>query len=361
MKKDSSRITIPDVAEEAGVSTATAGRALGNYGYVSDEVRARVVETARRMGYRRNELARSLITGRTRTVGVVCADIGNPFFAGVVRGISDVLSSHDYQPIITNSDEDVATERDAVTVLMDKQVDGLIVAPAISDDASHLEAVLERGTKLVLVDRTWSGLSTDTVRANNARASRQAVGHLLELGHRRIGIVAELEDLGADDVLELCSGAPELPPHAVSPSAHRFGGYLAAHRDAGVEVDPELVLQTGEYDRELARDRVRRAMGADAPPTALFTVNSLMSEGTYACLVDLDMRTPTDVSLVAFDDVEWMRFVVPGITAVAQPVQALGRRAAEMLMQRLEEPDLDPRNEVLDAELVVRGSSAAPG
>src|SRR4051812_15382326 len=159
--------TIPDVAREAGVSPATAARALGAYGSVRPETRARVSAAAERLGYRPNELARSMITGKTNTIGAVVADIENPFFARTTRGITDAARAAGFEVILVNTDEDVNSERSALKVLLDKQVDGVVVAPASSQETGHLREAQECGAEIVLIDRRVAGLQADAVLIDN--------------------------------------------------------------------------------------------------------------------------------------------------------------------------------------------------
>ena len=156
-----SQPTVRDVAASAGVSTATAARALGGYGRVSTEVRAKVAEVAAALGYRPNVLARSMITGTSHTLGVVIADIENPFFASVVRGITDTAHSRGFEVILVNTDEDVEKERVAIGVLLDKRVDGLLVAAAATQDVGHLQEAVRHGLPLVCLDRMVPGLDAD--------------------------------------------------------------------------------------------------------------------------------------------------------------------------------------------------------
>lgn len=233
MPSERRRATIADVAREAGVSSATAGRALGDYGYVRAEIRERVQKAAEKLGYRPNGLARSMITGRTNTIGVVGADVANPFFAAAMRGIGDVAREKGFGTILTNSDEDVLLEREAVRLLLEKQVDGIIVAPADTARAEHLFDAVEKGTPVVVFDRAVPDLPADSVLADSVEGTRTAVRHLIDKGHRRIAIIAELG--GTHDVewprwLE----AARLPePARLMPSGARLVGYLLAHREAG--------------------------------------------------------------------------------------------------------------------------------
>ena len=184
--------TIRDVAREAGVSQATAARALAGYGYVSAATPGRGCQAAATtIGYRPNAVARSLVSGATRTIGVVVGDIENPFFAGAARGIADVLERDGYTLLLANSDEDLARERRAVEALHARQVDGLAVVPSSGDDGAHLAAILREGRPVVLLDRPISGLEADAVLVDNREGAERAVGHLAALGHRRIGLVGD--------------------------------------------------------------------------------------------------------------------------------------------------------------------------
>src|SRR3954470_6261836 len=165
-----SKATLADVARSAGVSTATAARALGGYGSVSGTARQRVNEAAQALGYQRNELAATMITGRSNTVGLVVADIENPFFAAAARGVSDVARAAGYEVVLVNTDEDVVTERSAVQVLFSKRVDGVIVAPASPVDVEHLAATQRAGCPVVLLDRQGGGLGGDAVLGENLGA-----------------------------------------------------------------------------------------------------------------------------------------------------------------------------------------------
>src|SRR4051794_3427703 len=159
--------TIPDVARRAGVSTATAARALGGYGAVSESAREAVLAAAEELGYQRNDLARAMITGRTNTIGLVIADIENPFFARAARGVSDAARVAGYEVILTNTDEDAAVERSNVQLLQAKRVDGLLVAPT-SADGTHLAGVAQGGCPVVLFDRRGGGPHPHTVPVPNA-------------------------------------------------------------------------------------------------------------------------------------------------------------------------------------------------
>ena len=191
-KKSSKNATLIEVARQAGVSSATAGRVLGDYGYSSPEVQEKVRAAAAMLGYRPNRLAKGLITGKTQTIGVVVGDIESPFYASVLRGIGDVARRSGFGVIVTNSDENAGLEREAVQLLLEKQVDGLIVSSTCVDEPDHLRKAISGNCPVVQFDRVAMDLETDTVVLDNVSVTRAGVTKLIEAGHRRIGVLAEL-------------------------------------------------------------------------------------------------------------------------------------------------------------------------
>jgi LacI family transcriptional regulator len=327
--------TIRDVAREAGVSQATAARALAGYGYVSEKTRLRVRNAAATIGYRPNAVARSLVSGATKTIGVVVGDIENPFFAGAARGIADVLERDGYTLLLANSDEDLARERRAVEALRARQVDGLAVVPSRGDDGAHLEAILREGRPVVLLDRPIDGLAADAVLVDNRAGAERAVGHLAALGHRRIGLVGDSPGIAS--------------------TRERIAGYRAALDAVGAPASPALTSLGGSSIEEGHRSALR-LLDRPERPSALFTVNNFMTAGALGAIRELGLRIPDEIALVGFDDLDWTTLVDPPISVVAQPVAELGRSVAERLLERLA-GDAGPAREIrLTTRLVVRGS-----
>lgn len=355
------KVTIAEVAKLAGVSTATAGRVLGGYGYSRQEIKDRVRKAADELGYRPNLLARGLITGKTKTIGVVAGDIQNPFYASVLRGISNVVEANGFGLLITNSDEDQAREIHSVELLTQKQVDGLIVTPSDTLKASHLHGLLAMGIPLVLIDRSVADLKVDCVATDNIAAAEQAVRHLIMAGHRRIGIVAELAEEqagGLETFLARAAAGDPVGSETLYPSWQRLLGYVRAHRLAGLPVDPRLTLRAGSYSAQAAQSLLPAFLDQAEPPTALFTTDGTMSEGAMRAVTGMRLSIPSDLSLICFDDLDWMSFLHPGITAVAQPRLAMGEAAARMLLERIRGEEMPPRTVLMPAELVERGSVA---
>src|SRR4051794_12888182 len=333
----SSSPTVADVAKAAGVSFATAARALGGYGHVSAKARAKVDAAAAELGYRRNDVARALASGSTRSVGLVVGDIENPFFATVSRGVADVLEPEGYTLLLANSDEDPAREARAIEALR-TQVDGLLIAPAASTGADRTR---DPGKPLVLLDRTVTGLSVDCVTVENAAGAARAVEHLVERGHRRIGLVT--------------SGAGS------SSTAQRIKGYRSALKKAGIPADERWMALNPHFTAAGAHEAALAMLSAGrrTRPTAVFTTDNFMTHGLWLAARELALRIPEDLAVAAFDDIDWLTLVDPPVTAIVQPVIELGREAGRLLLRRLAEPDARVRKVRLATSLVVRASSGA--
>jgi LacI family transcriptional regulator len=333
-------VTVKDVAQAAGVSQATAARALGGYGYVSTVARRAIEQAARDLGYRRHAVAQALASNVTHTVGLVVSDIENPFFAAVARGLSDVLEPEGYTILLANSDEDLEREERLVEAFRSRRVDGLAVAPSVSSAIPHLTDLVSADVPLVLFDRPVRGLRVDVVLVDNKDGARVAVEHLLRLGHTRIGLVSD-------------------PPEIAS-SAERIRGYRAALEAAGLPIDERLIALTGSTRAE-GYNGARALMETRRRPSAIFTANNMMSVGTLLALRDLGLRVPQDVALVGFDDLEWTTLIEPPLTVVRQPVQEIGWRTAERLLARMRGDRSRPRRIRLATEFVVRGSCGESG
>jgi DNA-binding LacI/PurR family transcriptional regulator len=351
--------TLHQVAAAAGVSTATAARALGNYGAVKPATRERVQAAALRLGYRANTLARSLITGSTRTVGVVLSDIENPFFSRALRGISDVAHRDGYEAVVVNTDEKLEIERDAVRVLLEKRVDGLLVAPSDGADVRHLTRALESRTPVVLLDRRVRGLLADTVGIDNRATARDATRRLIELGHRRIALVT-----GAPPSLAALLQQPDLrgvAKAAGGTTGLRAAGFRDALLAADIPLDPRYISADGLRRDDAAR-ATERLLAMDEPPTAIIALDSLLSLGVLQAFGHLGTACPTEVSLVGFDDADWAEAVSPPLSVVSQPVYRIGETAAELLLSRIRGAQGRPVHRKLPTTYVERGSTGpAPG
>jgi LacI family transcriptional regulator, galactose operon repressor len=340
MKRRNS-VTIKDVARLAGVAQVTAARTLGGYGLVSAKSRQRVLAAAEQLGYYADAVARSMVTRTTQTLGLVVSDIQNIFFAGLARAVADVARQRGYALVLANTDEDLDREREAVRVLAEKRVDGLIVVPASGTYPSHLDVLTRHHVPIVLLDRSLPELDVDTIMVDNATAAYNAIQHLSNLGHRRVGMIT------ASTTIATC--------------AARIAGYRKALAEVGVHdtmqwlrvVEDNQVSAEAETGKFLALPEGRR-------PTAIFATDSILTASAFRAIQATGLTIPTDVSLIGFDDVDWMSMVRPAVTVVEQPVRELGKRAAERLIGRIEGDESPAQMVCLEAELILRGSTAVP-
>jgi len=347
----SDAVTIIEVAELARVSKSTAARALAGYGSVSGKARQAVQAAAEELGYQANALARSMITGRTMTVGVVIPDISNPFFANAVRGISTAAREAGYDVLLSSTEGEPGLERRAVSVLTGKQADGVIIAPVSTEDTDHLEELEAKGVAVALLDRPAPKVrAASYVAVDHAGASGLAVHHLLDLGHRDIGIVTEAAALLPEEI------DPEVAS-TLRPANARLWGYAMALRSAGIRYDPALVASSS-YARGSAGDAVRFLLESRPHVTALYCTDGELSAGAFAALQDMGIDCPGQVSLVGFDDQDWATLVRPRLTVVEQPSYQLGRTVFTELIASIVTPDQRRRNRILGGRLVVRDSTA---
>jgi LacI family transcriptional regulator len=339
-------VTVADVARAAQVSKAQAARALGNYGAVSDDVRERVLAAAEELSYRPNELARSMNTGKSNTIGVVVGDIENPHFGLATRGITDTAKKSGYNVILVNTDEEQAAEIDAVQVLLDKRVDGLIVAPASSTETEHLQRVYESGRPLVLLDRAANGLPAETVAVNMAGISYEATRYLLDAGHRRIAFITTLK---SDSPF---STATQVDSSQIS---ERLNGMGRAFLEKGVAFPHDLVrLNAGDTDS--IRNITRELLFLPDPATVLVASDGLIALSVLAAIQELELSIPDDVSFLMYDDFAWTRLTTPPLTVIAQPVYDMGVAAASALIRQIEGRKASDTAPALEARLIRRGS-----
>jgi LacI family transcriptional regulator len=331
--------TVADVAVAAGVSVSTAARVLSGSGYASEGTRRAVLDAARELGYVPNQIARSLRTKQTRLVGLLIGDVENAFYSVIARNVESATREAGYHVVLCNSDDDPESEREYLELLEGMRVDALIVTPT-SKNRRQLARLIAKGIVVVQVDRRIEGLQADAVLVDNEDGAASAVTHLVEAGHTRVGILTgELE---------------------VSTASQRLAGYERALTEHGIAIEPSLV-RSGSFHREHAIEDATALIGAEPAPTAIFAANNILAEATLIALDQRRLRVPRDVSVVAFDDMQWMAMVEPPLTTVRQPVADLARSAAELALRRLRDGfEGGPSTVTFHTELIERGSVASP-
>jgi LacI family transcriptional regulator len=335
--KRKSTPTMVQVAKAAGVSIFTVSAVVNGTSTVSEALRTRTQRAIDTIGYKRNDVARSLKTGKTRTVGISVGDITNPFYTDVVSIIQRELQKAGYAVMLCCSDSDVALQQEQVALMRDRMVDGLIISPTGDDDNQLRRVVAETDIPVVLIDRILAGVDCDVVLLDNKAAVREAVGYLAGLGHRRIGFISGMRDS--------------------YPGRERLAGYFAALADAGIARDKRLV-GVGNFDVDGAESEAMRLLKSAHPPTAIFASNNQAVIGVMRALRDLGMECPDDVSLVGLDDFPWADSFHPRLTTVVQPLREIGEEAARLLLERMAGGKERPgRLMMLDGRLVLRESS----
>ncbi len=333
-------LTLKDVARLAGVHPSTVARVLNGdpNQRVSEQVRARIVSVAREQGYQPNRLARALRLKRSHVIGTLIPDISNPFFAALFRGIEDALAQDGYSVILANSDDDPAREQRGLTMLRERQVDGLILATARRSDPA-IAALAAEGYPFILVNRRTDAVTANVVVPDDHGGAARAVDHLAALGHTRIAHIA------ASDTTSTGLGRRE--------------GYLDALRRHGLPVDPALIAQ-GSFREAGGYEAMRVLLALGSPPTAVFAVNDLAAAGAIRALREAGLQVPHDVSVVGFNDLPMVAQASPPLTTLHVPLHTMGVTAAERLMAVLAggKPATDAA--ILPVELVRRESTAPP-
>ena len=351
--------TLKDVAERAGVSTATVARVLHDNGYVAEETRETVEAAIRETGYSINAVAQGLRKRRTFTLGHVLHSIApNPFFAEVARGAEQEASASGCGVVMTTTYGDKVRERQGVETLIRRRVDAIIFTTLTSGD--NVEIAVRAGIPVVQVERI-SHVPAHAVTADNAAGSYAAVEHLIGLGHRRIAFIGV--DPHQPSKRDASSDGIELHRRRTI-ERERLSGYLAAHADADVVVRDELVeLGDTYYELERARAAVKRflALPEGGRPTAVFATCDMLAAGTLQEIYAHRLSVPGDISVVGFDDT-YAQHLTPPLTTVRQPMVEIGQAAARLAIQALERSDEvgDPHQVRLTTSLVLRDSTGPP-
>jgi DNA-binding LacI/PurR family transcriptional regulator len=306
--------TVKDVAREAGVSVATVSRVLMNGPHVTAEKRQRVLEAIRQLDYRPDQVARSLRRRRSNLIALVVSTIENPFFTEVARAAEQTAHRHGYNLIISNTDERLDRERDVFATLSQQLVAGVILAPAPGDIASR-DYLFTQAVPTVLVNRLLEGVPCPSIVCDDEGAAFESVNELVRHGRQRFAAITGLPD--------------------ASTTIARTRGFRRALQAAGLPVDPELLV-CGDATIQGGYRAARELMSRSTPPDALFVENNVMTQGTVLALQDLGLRWPDDVDIAGFGVFSHARLYRPPLTLVAQPTHAMGERAVELLVHRLQ-------------------------
>lgn len=328
------RPTQRDIAELAGVSITTVSHVVNGTRPVAPETKAAVLQAIEKTGYTGDAIARSLVTGGTRSIGVAISLLANPYFAALIQAIEREAAAAGYTVLLADTHDTVSTEQDTVRTLRSRRVEGLLLTPSPGDGAVIGELV-SLGTPVVLVDRVTTRTDVDQVGSENIQATSALTEHLAALGHRRIGMV---------------SGAPGL-----STSEERILGYRLGLGRGGLSWNPALVVP-GHSAKAGGAAAFAALMSLPEPPTALVVANDSMMVGVLHEARRRGLRVGRDVAVVGYDDADWGDLVDPPLTTMAQPIEEIGRRAVRLLLARITDPARPPETLRLPPRLMHRHS-----
>lgn len=331
-------MNISDIAQKAGVSTATVSRVLNNSALVKSRTREQVLAVIEACGYTPSAVAKSLSVQATHNVGVIFPDIENPFFSSALKGITQVAEQNLYNVFFFNTDEAVWREHNFLAVARAQRLDGIIISPTDNRDKTTrnvLEEFERQGIAVVLFDRRLRDGCFSSVLAEDKKGACLAVRQMIAEGHKKIAIIA---------------GSP-----SNTPVYERTKGYIQAMKEAGIPVRKEYILRADQKS-ELAYQAAKKLMESGDPPTAVFACNNMMTLGCLRCFTEKGIVIGRDISLMGFDDIETLRLIDFGLSVVNRSEREMGRLAMEVLLDRLKTPGQTPRIVKVPSYLILRGS-----
>lgn len=312
--------TILDVERESGVSKSTISRFL-NGKNVTESNRLKIIEAIDKLDYKINPIASSLKTNRTNTIGILLPDVTDTFFPPIIKSLEEHLTQKGYSVILCNYQQDVKLEKQRIQFLAEKRVDGIIVASS-SKTGDHIRTLLAEKIPVLLLDRQIPDLECDAVIVDNKEATYRATKVAIQKGHTKIAFLR----------------GPDFEYTAVE----RFKGYVRAMKEAKIPI-PEAYVVQGDFVRYSCKNKFIDLMRTANPPTLVMAGNIYIAIGVLEGIVESGMKIPEDLSVISFDDytqvpvLKFMNFILPRFTCIRQPIEALGRRAAELILHRIEE------------------------
>jgi DNA-binding LacI/PurR family transcriptional regulator len=334
-------VTIRDVAREAGVSAGTVSRAINNSPLVNEQTRQRIMQVVERLNYSPNIVARRLSIGKTLAVAVIVPFFTRPSVSERLNGVVSSLSPTQYDLVIHNIETPEQRVSGFSHLLRRERVDGalLISLPILDKEVAHFANL---DVPVVLIDTSHLALTNfHQLTVDDVAGGQRVTEYLIELGHERIGFIGDMV---------------ENPFHFVS-SRNRYFGYCKALQAAGLRLRSDYYAED-HHGRDEAREMTRRMLALPDPPTAIFAASDTQAVGVLEAARQADVQVPDDLSVVGYDDIELADIM--NLTTMSQPLFESGERGVELLLEALEEPDIEPVQEVMDTELVVRGTTAPP-
>ncbi|WP_027092731.1 LacI family DNA-binding transcriptional regulator [Cohnella thermotolerans] len=330
--------TIYDIAARAEVSIATVSKVINGSGRISLKTRAKVVRIMQELGYQPSRVASALTGKQTFTLGLLLPDLANPFFAEMARSIEDRAYEMGFSVIICSTDNKLERTERNIRFFKQKRLDGVMIGTG--DMTAAAITGLSKSMPVALIARDIPTLAIDAVRVDDFLGGRMAAAHLLESGHTRIAVIAE------DELF-------------VS-SLERVRGYRTALEEAGITFDPGLVVQVNP-DPDKIKSATADLLRARPDVTAIFACNDLLATLVIQTVREHGLSVPDDLSIIGFDNTIHASIVHPSLTTVAQPIENMGKQAVDLLLGKINDPDITTRKVILLPELIVRSSVTAPG
>ncbi|MBS4174198.1 LacI family DNA-binding transcriptional regulator [Bacillus sp. FJAT-49736] len=305
--------TIKDVSRLSGISIGTVSRYLN--GYKVKEVNQLKIEKAiKELGYKVNPMARGLKTNKTYTIGVLVPSVTDVFSNQVVEGMEEILDNENYSIIVCSSRNSLETEKEKISFLKEKRVDGIILMP-VSDHSDHVKELLQEDIPLILIDRLLDGVECDAVVCDNVNGSYRAIEELIKYGHRRIGIIAG--------------------PSNVFTARERLNGYVRALQDYQIPLDDELIVYA-KYEKGGGLDGYKKLFHLSDSPTAIFATNYETTMTGIKYMMEQGIKIGDNISLFGYDNTDVFQMLTPSIATVVQPMNEIGEQAAKLILKRIE-------------------------
>jgi LacI family transcriptional regulator len=338
MERNTPKVTIRDLAKRANVSPATVSRVINNSGYVSDELRERVEQVISESGYLPDTRARELRGKPSKLIALIIPNIKNVFYTTLAEAVETNLRDLGFTMVLGISQEDHLLLLDYFQSFGQRRVDGILyVPPAMGDFSRHTRQLVAQGVPMVEVNRRKEDDLMDGVVADNFRGAYQATKHLIKLGHKKIALIV---------------GSKE-----INTGYDRIQGYKQAMHDAGLEPDPSLI-KIGSFVKEYGAQATEELLALPVRPTAIFSASNRLVLGTMSVLMEHNIKVPSDMSVIAFDNVEWFQYFNPPITTVDIAIEEMAVLAIQLLMRRIQEDasPQKPRTYSLSTMLIERKS-----
>jgi LacI family transcriptional regulator len=322
--------TIFDIAKKAHVSVVTVSRLLNNPDIVSSKTAAKIYRVMDELKYQPSQIARSMVSKRTNTIGVIMPDIKNTLFNNWFRVIEDYATSLSYNLVLCNTDEDVVKELNYIKLLQSQRVDGIIIAPGNKESVDYL---MKSNMRFLLFDRLYDSRRNCYVTTDHYQGAYDAAEYLAKLGHKKIAVLRG-------------SGT-------LYPDAERYSGFEDAMIKHKLKIFPEFILNC-EFSEEIAFRRITELFNQKEKPTAVFSFNSLMTTGAIKAFQKMNISIPGDISLLSFDEIPGQEIFSPKITHINQPVELLGKESITALLDIIKHPEKKKKTKLsLKPKLVV--------